>query len=253
MALQDLDEYAETLLAREISTIDGVAQVRCSARANMACASRSIPTRWRRARSASTSLPAHCRQRQCQQSHRVGEWRPPGGIHPGHGQLNNAADFRNQVIAYRNGAPVRLGDVATVLDGQESYLGGTWLHEKKGVALAITRQPGSNTVEVIEKIKAILPHFEAGLPKGVQLKILYDQSDVINASVNDVQITLLIAGLLVVGVIFVFLRRLSATIIPVAGAAHRGDRHLRRHGGDGLQSRQSVADGADPVGGLCGR
>ncbi len=85
---------------------------------------------------------------------------------------------------------------------------------KKGIALAINRQPGSNTVEVIDKIKAILPSFEAGLPKSVQLKILYDQSDVINASVNDVQITLLIAGLMVVGVIFIFLRRVSATLIP---------------------------------------
>ena len=93
-------------------------------------------------------------------------------------------------------------------------MGGTWLHGKKGVALAINRQPGSNTVEVIDKIKAILPHFEAGLPKGVQLLILYDQSDEIRASVNDVQMTLLIAGLMVVAVIFVFLRRLSATLSP---------------------------------------
>ena len=138
---------------------------RCSARANMACASRPIPTRWRRARSASISLPTL--------SPTPMSTRPPASLNGARqsasilatGQLNNAADFRRQIIAYRNGAPVRLGDVATVIDGQESCLGGTWLHQKKGVALAITRQPGSNTVEVIDKIKAILPHFEAGLPK----------------------------------------------------------------------------------------
>ena len=93
-------------------------------------------------------------------------------------------------------------------------LGGTWLHQKKVAMLQVNRQPGSNTVEVINKIKAILPRFEAGLPKSVQLTILYDQSEQIRASVNDVQITLLIAGLMVVAVIFVFLRRVSATLVP---------------------------------------
>jgi HAE1 family hydrophobic/amphiphilic exporter-1 len=214
MQLQDLDEYAETLLAREISTIDGVAQVQVFGQGKYGVRIQVDPDKLAAVQIGIDQLAGIVAQANVNN--------PTGSVNGDRqaasilatGQLNDAADFRRQVIAYRKGAPVKLGDVATVLDGQESYLGGTWLHQKKGVALAINRQPGSNTVEVIEKIKAILPHFEAGLPKGVQLKILYDQSDVINASVNDVQITLLIAGLMVVGVIFVFLRRLSATLIP---------------------------------------
>ena len=100
-----------------------------------------------------------------------------------------------------------------MLDGLENRYGGSW-YKNHASSLAINRQPGSNTVEVIDKIKAILPHFEAGLPPAVKLEVLYDQSIKIRNSVYDVQTTLLIAGVLVVGVIFVFLRRVSATIIP---------------------------------------
>ena len=82
-----------------------------------------------------------------------------------------------------------------------------------------------------DTIKKILPQFQASLPPSVKLDIVFDRSQMIRASIDDVQTTLLIAGVLVVGVIFVFLRRVSATIIPVAGAAHRRDRHLRRHVG----------------------
>jgi multidrug efflux pump subunit AcrB len=214
MQLQDLDEYAETLLSREISTINGVAQIQVFGQGKYGVRIQVDPDKLAAVQIGIDQLATIIGNANVNQ--------PTGSINGvrqaasimATGQLNNAADFRNQVIAYRNGAPVRLGDVATVVDGQESGLGGTWLHGKKGIALAINRQPGSNTVEVINKIKAILPHFEAGLPKGVDLKILYDQSDVINASVNDVQITLLIAGLMVVAVIFIFLRRISATIIP---------------------------------------
>jgi HAE1 family hydrophobic/amphiphilic exporter-1 len=214
MQLQDLDEYAETLLAREISTIDGVAQVQVMGQGKYGVRIQVDPDKLAAVQIGIDQLAGIVASANVNN--------PTGSVNGDRqaasilatGQLNDAADFRRQVIAYRKGAPVKLGDVATVLDGQESSLGGTWLHQKKGVALAINRQPGSNTVEVINSIKAILPHFEAGLPKGVQLRILYDQSDVINASVNDVQITLLIAGMMVVGVIFVFLRRLSATLIP---------------------------------------
>jgi HAE1 family hydrophobic/amphiphilic exporter-1 len=214
MALNDLDEYAETLLSRQISTIEGVAQIQVFGQGKYgvriqvdpdALAARQIGID----QLASAVAGANVNQ-------------PTGAINGvrqaasilATGQLNNATDFRNQVIAYRNGAPVRLGEVATVVDGQESGAGGTWLHGKKGIMLAVNRQPGSNTVQVIQKIKAILPRFEAGLPKSVKLLVLYDQSDQINASVNDVQITLLIAGVMVVGVIFLFLRRISATLIP---------------------------------------
>src|ERR1700744_4493567 len=214
MALNDLDEYAETLLARQLSTIDGGAQSQVVGQGKDGVRAQVDPDALAARGIGIDQLATAVAQSNVNQSTgSINGVRPAASILAS-GQLNNAADFRKQIIAYRNGAPVRLGDVATVLDGQESGLGGTWLHGKKGVALAINRQPGSNTVEVIDKIKAILPHFEAGLPKGVQLLILYDQSQQIHASVDDVQITLLIAGLMVVGVIFVFLRRLSATLIP---------------------------------------
>src|SRR5580692_3590758 len=214
MQIQDLDEYAETLLSREISTIDGVAQITVFGQGKYGVRIQVDPDALaERGIGIDTLANAVAAANVNQSTGSLNGVRQAASI-LATGQLNNATDFRNQIIAYQNGAPVRVGDVATVVDGQESGLGGTWLHGKKGVALAINRQPGSNTVEVIDKIKAILPHFEAGLPKGVQLLILYDQSDEIKASVNDVQMTLLIAGLMVVGVIFVFLRRLSATLIP---------------------------------------
>ena len=214
MALNDLDEYAETLLSREISTIEGVAQIQVFGQGKYGVRIQVDPDKLAAVNMGIDQLATAVAQANVNQATgSLNGVRQAASI-LATGQLNNAADFRNQVIAYRNGAPVRLGDVANVIDGQESGLGGTWLHGKKGIALAINRQPGSNTVEVIDKIRAILPHFQAGLPKSVQLKILYDQGDVIRAEVSDVQLTLLIAGLMVVAVIFVFLRRVSATLIP---------------------------------------
>ena len=214
MQLQDLDEYAETLLSREISTIDGVAQIQVFGQGKYGVRIQVDPDALAtRGIGIDTLATAVAAANVNQSTGSLNGVRQAASI-LATGQLNDATDFRNQIIAYRNNAPVRLGDVATVVDGQESGLGGTWLHGRKGIALAINRQPGSNTVEVIDKIKAILPHFEAGLPKGVELLVLYDQSDEIKASVGDVQMTLLIAGLMVVAVIFIFLRRLSATLIP---------------------------------------
>ena len=214
MALNDLDEYAETLLARQISTIEGVAQIQVFGQGKYAVRIQADPDALAARQIGIDQLSNAIAAANVNQ--------PTGAINGvrqaasilATGQLNNAADFRSQVIAYRNGAPVRLGEVANVIDGQESGLGGTWLHQKKVVMLQVNRQPGSNTVDVINKIKGILPRFEAGLPKAVQLVILYDQSEQIRNSVNDVQYTLLIAGLMVVAVIFVFLRRVSATLIP---------------------------------------
>jgi HAE1 family hydrophobic/amphiphilic exporter-1 len=173
-------------------------------------------------------------------------------IHTG-GQLNNAAEFNNQIVTYQNGSPVRLKDVAQVIDGMENPYGKSWYQNREAITLAIFRQPGSNVVQVTDTIKKILPQFQANLPPAVRLDVVFDRSQMIRASIDDVQHTLLIAGALVVGVIF----RLPAACLrhhhPLAGAAHRHHRHLRRHGGLRVQPRQSVPDGADPVGRLCGR
>jgi HAE1 family hydrophobic/amphiphilic exporter-1 len=152
-----------------------------------------------------------------------------------------------------DGSPVRLKDVARVLDGQENPYAKSWYKGDPAILLAVFRQPGSNTVGVIDAIRKVLPQFQANLPPSVTLDVVFDRSQMIRASINDVQHHLIIAGFLVVGVIFVFLRRLSATHHPVAGAAHHHHRHLRGHGGLRFQPGQSVVDGADAVGRLCGR
>ncbi len=129
-------------------------------------------------------------------------------------QLTQASEYRPLIVSYRDGAPVRLKDVATAIDGLENPYGGSWYKNRRTIGLAISRQPGSNTVGVIDAVKSILPKFQEGLPPAVKLEVMYDQSVNIRNSIEDVQMTLLIAGALVVGVIFVFLRRVSATIIP---------------------------------------
>jgi HAE1 family hydrophobic/amphiphilic exporter-1 len=130
------------------------------------------------------------------------------------GQLYSAAGFRQQIIAYRNGAAVRLGDIARVLDSVQNNRNAAWYNGQRTVVLAVQRQPGSNTIQIVNEINRVLPHFKQGLPSGVLLNVVLDRSQTIRASVSDVQTTLIVAAVLVVGVIFVFLRTLSATIIP---------------------------------------
>ncbi|MGH8760324.1 MAG: efflux RND transporter permease subunit, partial [Burkholderiales bacterium] len=130
------------------------------------------------------------------------------------GQLANAASFRPIVVAYRNGAPVRLGELGRVVDGVENDKLAAWYNDQRSILLAIQRQPGTNTIEVVDSIKKLLPTFRAQVPPGISIEILYDRSQSIRESVDDVQFTLLLALALVVLVIFLFLRNLSATLIP---------------------------------------
>ena len=130
------------------------------------------------------------------------------------GQLSNATQFRNQIVAYSNGAPVRLGDVANVIDSSANVRQADWYRTTRAVSVLVQRQPGANTIEVVKQIRALLPSFQANLPAGIGLEIRHDRSESIRASVANVQETLLIAAALVVGVIFIFLRKISATIIP---------------------------------------
>ncbi len=130
------------------------------------------------------------------------------------GQLNNATEFARQVVAYRDGAPVRLGDVAQVKDSVENIRTANWFNGKRAIVLAIFRQPGANTIQVVDDIKKLLPQFMLQLPASMQLETVYDRSASIRASVEDVQTTLIISAILVVVVIFLFLRTFRATIIP---------------------------------------
>jgi HAE1 family hydrophobic/amphiphilic exporter-1 len=130
------------------------------------------------------------------------------------GQLLNADSYAPMVIAYRNGNPVRLGDVARVYDGVEQDKTASWYQGMRNISLMIQKQPGSNVVQVVDDIKALLPSLRAQLPPPVQLDVRMDRSESIRESVHDVKLTLLIALGLVIGVIFVFLRSFTATIIP---------------------------------------
>ncbi|MCC6610651.1 MAG: MdtB/MuxB family multidrug efflux RND transporter permease subunit [Burkholderiales bacterium] len=129
-------------------------------------------------------------------------------------QLRSAAEYRGIVIAYRNGAPVRLSDVADVIDDAENVRLAAWMNEVPAVILNIQRQPGANVIEVVDRIKRALPQLRASLPQAIDVAVLTDRTVTIRASVRDVQIELFTAVALVVMVIFLFLRNLPATVIP---------------------------------------
>jgi multidrug efflux pump len=129
-------------------------------------------------------------------------------------QLLSGDEYRDVLVAYRNGAPVTLSDVATVSDGVENIRLAGWINQTPAVILNIQRQPGANTIAVVKSIKDLLPQLQANLPASVKLTVLTDRTTTIRASVKDVEFELVLTIALVVMVIFVFLRNLSATIIP---------------------------------------
>jgi multidrug efflux pump len=129
-------------------------------------------------------------------------------------QIRNASDYKQLVVAYKNGSPVRLSDVGDVVDGAQNDKLGAWMNEVPAVILNIQRQPGANVISVVEGIKALLPQLQATLPASIDLNILTDRTVTIRASVRDVEYELALAVLLVVLVIFVFLRNARATLIP---------------------------------------
>ncbi len=129
-------------------------------------------------------------------------------------QIFSAADYRQVVIAYRNGAPVRIADLGEAVDNVENVRLASWVDGRPAVLLDIQRQPGANIIQTVGRVKALLPRLRAGLPSSVKLSIFGDRTETIRASVNDVQFTLLLTIVLVVLVIFVFLRKFWATIIP---------------------------------------
>ena len=130
------------------------------------------------------------------------------------GQLFNAAAFRPLIVAYRNGNPVRLNELANVIDGVENDKNISWYMDTESAVLGIQRQPGTNTIEVIDGIRKLLPEFRSQIPPSVKLSILHDRSVSIRESIADVKFTLLLTICLVVMVIFLFLRNISATAIP---------------------------------------
>jgi multidrug efflux pump len=129
-------------------------------------------------------------------------------------QLYNAAAFRSLIIAYKAGAPIRIRDVGVVVDGVENDELAGWANANRAVVMNVQRQPGANVIQTADRVKALLPQLQASLPQGIRVDVLSDRTETVRASVEDVEMTLLLTIGLVVGVIFVFLRNLRATIIP---------------------------------------
>jgi HAE1 family hydrophobic/amphiphilic exporter-1 len=214
LPLSLVDEFAETYLAQRVSTISGVAQVSVFGAQKYAVRVQLDPRKL-----ASRGIGVDEVQKAVEQGNVN---LPTGTLWGQHravtvqatGQLTNAAAYRSLIVAYRGGSPVRLEDVGSVLDSVENDKVASWFNGERAIVLAVQRQPGTNTVEVVDSIKRLLPVYRAQIPPSVKLEILYDRSVSIRDSVHDVKTTLLLTISLVILVIFLFLRNLSATVIP---------------------------------------
>ena len=214
LPLSSVNEYAETTLAQRISTVDGVAQVQVYGGQKYALRVQLDP------RKLSSKGIAIEEVRSALSSHNVNQ---PTGVLDGtrqalqilaSGQLMTREEFTKIVVAYRNGSPVRLGELADVIDSVQDKRVASWFNGKRAIVLAVQKQPGTNTVEVVGRVRALLPIFQQQIPESVQLDILRDQSRSVREAVDDVQFTLLLSVFLVVLVIFLFLRSVAATLIP---------------------------------------
>jgi HAE1 family hydrophobic/amphiphilic exporter-1 len=214
LPLSQVDNYAETLLARQLSILDGVAQVLVFGSQKYAVRIQADPAALATRQIGIDQLANDVNSTNVNLATGTLNGPTRAAVIDVNGQLSNAAEFTKQVVAYRNGAPVRLGDVAAVRDSVENTRTANWFNGQRAIGLAVLRQPGSNTIQVVDEIRKVLPHFLEQLPASVRLDVVHDRSDSIRASVADVQLTLVIAAILVIAVIFLFLRTLSATFIP---------------------------------------
>jgi HAE1 family hydrophobic/amphiphilic exporter-1 len=214
LPLSDVDEYAETLMAQRISMVQDVAQVQVYGAQKYAVRVQLDP-RMLASRQIGIDEVVNAVD--------AANVNLPTGVLDGpkqaftiqaSGQLEKAKAYRPVIVAYRNGSPVRLQELGDVIDSVENNKIAAWHNRTRGVVLAIQKQPGSNTIRVIDRVKELLPKFRSQLPPSVDLNVLYDRSISIRESVRDVKFTLMLTVLLVVLVIFLFLRNLSATLIP---------------------------------------
>jgi len=210
----DVDEYAETTIAQRLSMIEGVAQVNVWGSAKYAVRVQVDPDQLA-SRNVGVSQVAN--------AIRNNNVMLPTGVLYGKthtytvqatGQMNDADEFRRLIVSYKNGAAVRLGDVANVLDDIQNNKSASWFENERSINLMVQRQPGTNTVEVARRVKDALGEIERGLPPTLKVHVQYDRSISIENAVRDVKFSLLVALVLVVAVIFLFLRSAVATLIP---------------------------------------
>jgi HAE1 family hydrophobic/amphiphilic exporter-1 len=214
MPLSTVDEYAETVLAPQLSQLPGVAQVLVYGAQKFAVRVQVNPVQ-AAARNISLDDVRNVVAK-TNSSTPVGTLTGPkqSVTLTATSAIEHAADYRDVVVAYRNGAPIKLNEIARVIDSVENDKVATWYNDARAIVLAIQRQPDGNTVEVVDLVRAKLPAMRAQVPPSVQMEPLFDRSISIRAAVSNVQETLAIAISLVIMVIFLFLRKVSATIIP---------------------------------------
>ena len=214
LPLSTVNEYAETYLAQRISTINGVAQVLVFGQQKYAVRVQVDPNAMAARGVGINEIESAISNANVNL--------PTGTLYgkdrmfavQATGQLNDAAAFRPVIVTYRNGSPIRLQELGRVIDDVQNDKVAAWFKGKRGIVLAIQRQPGTKTIDVVDSIKKLLPTFRAEVPPAIDIETLYDRSLTIRASVDEVQFTLYLALMLVVLVIFIFLRNVAATIIP---------------------------------------
>ena len=212
--LSNVDFYAENIVGQQLSMVSGVAQVNV-----MGAQKYAVRIQFNPLAMASRGIGID----EVANAIRNGNVNLPSGTLWGTtraytvqatGQLTNAAAYRSLVVAQRNGAPVRLQDVADVLDSVQVNKNQSWVNSTPAVILSIQKQPGSNTIDIVDRVKALLPKIQQGIPPSIHLGLEYDRSVTVKNSVADVRFTLLLTIFLVVMVIFLFLKNVYATVIP---------------------------------------
>ncbi|MFL6463322.1 MAG: efflux RND transporter permease subunit [Bryobacteraceae bacterium] len=214
MLPSQLDEYAETMMARRISMVSGVARVRVFGAQKFAVRVQADPEKL-----AARQIDLE----EVRNALSSGSLSMPAGSLYGatkaytvqsNSQLTTAPQFARLIVTYRNGSPVHLDELGNVLDSVRDNKSIFWINQQRSIVLAVQKQPGSNTVEVADAVKALLPVMQQSMPKGIEIGRAFDASQNIRESIADVKFTLVLTICLVILVIFVFLRNVSATIIP---------------------------------------
>ena len=214
LPLQKVEDLADTNLAQKISQLPGVGLVTISGGQKPAVRVRANPTVLASYGLSLEDLRTALGQANVDQAKGNLDGSRQSFTISANDQLTTSDQYRSVIIAYRNGSPVRLSDVAEVLDGAENNLQAAWMNTTPAVILNIQRQPGTNIIGVVDRVNALLPRLQASLPSSVRVTTLTDRTTTIRASVKDIQFELMLTIALVVMVMFLFLRSFAATIIP---------------------------------------
>ena len=214
LPITTVDEYGETLISPSISTIDGVSQVVINGQSKFAVRIQLDPNKLMNRGISLDDVQNVIGNHNANLPTGTLWGRNQSFVVQTEGQIYKAEMYTPLIVAYRNGAPVRLGELGRVIDGIENDKNIGWFDNRRAISLNVMRQPGTNTVEIVDRVNALLPQLRAQLPPAVSLDVLYDRSASIRESVGDVKFTLVLSIVLVILVIFVFLRNISATIIP---------------------------------------